>query len=177
MIRSTLAASTEHTMGRVRRRNPEGGDEQRRGRPGLRSAIQGVGQGRQSGELVQRDGAKGWGSGSEKGFNPAYGFGRQQNVPANVAYLGGNVIDHDDLAAVFHGMDDRSRFIRAWASCNRAFQGWLLLSRGVRHFGGRGSYAVIKISIGCAVVQTMWSGRPLSVSPCTKQHAPRRCSG
>jgi hypothetical protein len=82
------------------------------------SRIQGTGNGKRSGELVERDGAKGRGSGGEKGLNPAYGFGRQQNVPANVAYVGGNVIDHDDLAPVFHGMDDRSRFIRAWASCN-----------------------------------------------------------
>lgn len=126
----------------------------------LGSRHWGLGNGKRSGELVQWNGAKGCGSGGEKGFNPAYGFGRQQNVPANVAHLGGNVIDHDDLAPVFHGMDDRSRFVRAWASCNRAFQAWLLLSRGVRHFGGRGSHAVIKISIGCAVVQMMCSARP-----------------
>jgi hypothetical protein len=52
-------------------------------------------------------------------------------------------------------VDDCPCFIRAGASHNRAFQGRLLLCRGVRHFGGLGSYAVIKISTGCAIVQTM----------------------
>ena len=84
----------------------------------------GTGNGRLSGELVERDGADWWGSGGEQGLNPAHGFWRQQNVPANVARLGRNVFDHHHVAPPLHGVDDRPWcFIRARASCNRACHG------------------------------------------------------
>ena len=91
--------------------------------------------------------------------------GRKQDVTANIADLGRNVVDDDHLTLLLDCMDDRPRFVFARASLNRALHGWLLLSRGVIHFGDLGSYTVIKISSGCAVVQTMWSGRPAFVNP------------
>jgi hypothetical protein len=95
--------------------------------------------GGRSGELVEGDVAAGWGSGFEQGFDAANGFGRQQDVAANVADLGGNVVDHNHLTLVFDRMDDCPNFIGAGASLNGTFHGWLFLSRGVIHLGGRGS--------------------------------------
>ena len=84
---------------------------------------QGTGNSTRSGELVVRDAAEGWRSGGEQGFNPGHGFGSTQNVATNVADLGGNVIDHDQLAPPPDGVDDCPCFIRAGASHNRTFQG------------------------------------------------------
>ena len=100
------------------------------------TALQGW---RASGELIKRHVAAGWGSGFEQGFDAAHGFGREQNIAANVADLCGNVVDHHYLTPVFDGVDDRLGLIHAGASRNGAFHGWLLLSRGVNHFGNRGS--------------------------------------
>ncbi len=90
-----------------------------------------------SGELVERHVAAGWRSGFEQTFDAAHGFRREQNVATNIADLCGNVVDHDHLTPVFDGVDDCPGFIDAGASGNGAFHGWLFLSRGVNHFGGR----------------------------------------
>jgi len=68
-----------------------------------------------------------------------HGFGCEQDIAASAADLGGNVVDHHHLTPVFDRMDDCPSFIGTGASLNGTFHGWLFLSRGVTHFGGRGS--------------------------------------
>ncbi len=97
-----------------------------------------------SSEFVDGRGLLSLRSGAEQGFNPAHGFGREQNVPAKVANLGRNVIDDDHLTSVSDRVDDRARFVRARASLNRALHGWLLLSR-------------ILIRPGSAVMMAPWA--------------------
>jgi hypothetical protein len=88
---------------------------------------------------MERDTSAGWGSGFEQGFDAAHGLRREQDIAANVAEFCGNMVDHDYLTPLFDGVDDGPGLIDAGASRNGAFHGWLLLSRGVNHFGGRGS--------------------------------------
>jgi len=129
-----------------------------------------------SGELIYRCGPGSIRPRPKQGLYAADGFGREQHVAANAAHFCRNVVDDDNFAPALDGVDDKARFVFPRASLNRALHGWLLIW-GVAHLGGLGSYTVIKISSGWAVVQTMWSGRPVSVRPLTRQQAPRRCSG
>ena len=69
-----------------------------------------------SGEFVEGHVAAGWGSCFKQGFDAAHGFGCEEHVAANVADLGGNMVDHHHLAPVFDGVDDRPRLIDAGAS-------------------------------------------------------------
>ena len=91
----------------------------------------------------------------KQGFNATDGFRGQENIAADATDLGGNVIDYDYVTAVFDRVDHRPGFIFAGAPLNRTLHGRLLLFRDVTHLGGPGSYTVIKISSGCAVVQKM----------------------
>ncbi len=106
-------------------------------------------------EFVQRNVSAWRGSTLKQGFNATDGFGGQENIAAHAADLGGNVIDYDYLSVEFDRVDDSPGFIFAGASLNHALHGRLLLFRDVTHLGGPGSDTVIKISSGCAVVQTM----------------------
>src|SRR5208337_2394929 len=63
--------------------------------------------GKSSCELIERQVAAGWGRGFEQGFDAAHGFGGEQDIAANEAHLGGNVVDYHHLNLVFDGVDDR----------------------------------------------------------------------
>jgi len=92
-------------------------------RVSFRPSTFGVRVGGGSGELAAMHVAAGWGSGFEQGFDAAHGFGREQDIAANVADLCGNVVDHHHLTLVFDGVDDRPGLIGSGSSRNGAFHG------------------------------------------------------
>jgi hypothetical protein len=76
------------------------------------------------------------------------------DVAANVADLGGNVVDHQYHTLMFDGVGDGRELIDAGASCGGASRGCVLLCRRVGRFCGRGSSAIIKAYFCWAAVQT-----------------------
>ncbi len=78
----------------------------------------------------------------------------QQHVAAHVANFRRNVIDNHHLARMSHGMHNVTPLVISRTIFDCAFHGFCPRCVGVSHFGDFGSYTVIMISIGFAVVQT-----------------------
>jgi hypothetical protein len=54
-------------------------------------------------------------------LNSPNGVRRQENIAAHRANLGGNVVNYDDTASVFHGMDNHSPLIFTRTTLDGAF--------------------------------------------------------
>ena len=64
------------------------------------------------------------------------------------------MIDDDHLPMMTHGVHDVLCFVSARATVDAACHWGILLCVGVTHFGGLGSYTVMRISAAIVVVQT-----------------------
>lgn len=87
-------------------------------------------------------------------LNLSNGVRREEHVTADIADFGRNVVDHHHIAMVPQSLYDRSRLVFTRTTRNSTLHAIPLLLVGLTHFGGLGSYAVIKSNTGRAVVQT-----------------------
>ena len=106
----------------------------------------------------------------EQGIKPPDGFKAEECISADTAHLGRHMIDDLHLPADAHGVGDLAHCIFSWAPGEATFHCGILCV-GVIHFGLLGSYTVIIIRVGRAVVHTMCSGPGLGLYP--RQHSPR----
>ena len=84
-----------------------------------------------------------------------HGFRREENVAAEIAHLGGNMIDDDNRSLMTNGVNHAGLLISARASGDgTVFHGLLPRVVAFGQAGGLGSYTVIMISIGLADVHT-----------------------
>ena len=80
----------------------------------------------------------GLGEGGEQSLNAEDRLRLEQYVAAQVAHVGGDVVDDDDVPAVANGMVNQPLLVGPRASRNGAFHGRLLRSVGVTHLGAFG---------------------------------------
>ena len=93
--------------------------------------------------FVERDFAR-WAVGSaQKPFDVAHGVRAEYHVAAYRAYFSRHVVNDDDLAVVADRVRDLYRLTFAAAVLDGAFHSFLLTA-GSGHFGGRGSYTVMR---------------------------------
>src|SRR5436305_1909660 len=89
-----------------------------------------------------------------KQLNLAHRLWAKQYITANPTNFRWHVINYDNAISLAYSMHNLTLLILSRAAYNIAFH-LSLLCVGLTHFGGRGSYTVIIISSGCAVVQTI----------------------
>ena len=91
----------------------------------------------------------------QKFFNSTNRLRGEQNIPTHAANLRRYVIDDDHLPVAAEGLSDVLNVVLAWATLDAAFHRLRLLTSGVTHRGGLGSYTVMITNIGCIVVATI----------------------
>src|SRR5437867_3104062 len=106
----------------------------------------------------------------EQFLDVANGFGGEEDIAAVGADFSGNVIDHNHASLVTYSVHHFLELVFAGASFERAFHGVLRLFVGLSHLGRRGSYTVMMIRRGWALVHTTCRGRIEFVNPQTRQH-------
>lgn len=93
--------------------------------------------------------------GLEHVLDVADGLRFKEHVAAGFTDFGGHVIDDNKPPLMANGVDDLSTFISPRTTLDGASHGSTLLCIGVTHLGGFGSYTVMIITTGWAVVHTM----------------------
>jgi hypothetical protein len=97
----------------------------------------------------------------------------KKDITTDIAYLCGNMLNDDDSVVLTHSPYNFALLVFAWAIRDTTPH-LDLLSFGLIHLGGVGTYTVIITKRGIPVVQTTCNGCPLVVSPYSKQQEPRR---